>query len=187
MKRTSIFSVFSILLLLTLNISLDAQGIYFHDQQPCGVSADIPEGSQDLPEGYVPICTDPTRIRYIRVAVHFLLPGKIIKRELRDCDANSTTINYIGLGNFTESGDGFSNSGYNGYKRAEDIINQANAELDDNADQWRKANDSLVQNPPLNISYPPTPPEIKVRYLLTGMCLTMTILNMYSLLVGIGL
>ncbi len=64
--------------------------------------------------------------------------------------------------------DGFTNSGYNGYRRAEDIISQANSELDDNADQWRKANDPFVQNPPLNITYPATPPEVKIRYLLTG-------------------
>src|SRR5690606_15774059 len=92
----------------------------------------------------------------------------IIKLDVADCDANGTIIKYIGLGNFTESGDGFTNSGYNGYRRAEDIINQANAELDDNEHQWRKANDPLVQNPPLNITYPANPPAVKVRYLLTG-------------------
>ncbi len=100
--------------------------------------------------------------------MHFLLPGNIITFNVNDCDANGTIINYIGLGNFTETSDGFSNSGYNGYRRAEDIISQANTELDNNYDQWRKASDPNVQNPPLNITYPILPPEVKVRYLLTG-------------------
>ena len=146
-----------------------AQGIYLHIEEPCGVSSDLGSESEDLPEGYLPICTDPNQIKYIRVAMHFLLPGKIVQMDVLDCDAAQTTFKYIGLGNFTESGDGFTNSGYNGYRRAEDIINQANAELDDNADQWRKANDPNVQNPPAtNVTYPSTPPEVKVRYLLTG-------------------
>jgi hypothetical protein len=96
------------------------------------------------------------------------LPGKIIKVDLKDCDAGQTPFKYIGEGNFTENGDGFSNSGYNGYKRAEDIIGTANAELQNNADQWRKANDINVQNPIANVTYPSTPPQVKVRYLLTG-------------------
>lgn len=168
MARTFIFTLLFMSTLIFPSNFLKSQGIYLHDLDICGVSNEVQEGPQELPEGYVPICTDSNKIKYIRVAIHFLLPGNIIQRELRDCDASGTTINYIGLGNFTESGDGFSNSGYNGYQRAEDIINQANAELDDNQDQWRKANDPLVQNPPLNITYPSTPPEVKVRYLLTG-------------------
>lgn len=168
MKRTVNFTA-PLLLSLAISANLaNAQGIYLHDQEPCGVSADAERVSQDLPEGYLPICTDPNQIKYVRVAVHFLLPGKIIKLNVPDCDANGTIIKYIGLGNFTETGDGFTNSGYNGYQRAEDIISQANAELDDNADQWRKANDPNVQNPPANVTYPSTPPEVKVRYLLTG-------------------
>lgn len=122
-----------------------------HDQEPCGVTAEAERVSQDLPEGYLPICTDPNQIKDVRVAVHFLLPGKIIKLDVPDCDANGTIIKYIGLGNFTETGDGFTNSGYNGYQRAEDIISQANAELDDNTDQWRKADDPNVQDPPANV------------------------------------
>jgi hypothetical protein len=125
-----------------------------------------------LPENYQPICSDPNQIKYIRVAIHFLLPGKMIRIDnLTDCDAAQTPFNYVGDGNFTEIGDGIFGGGgssYNGYMRAEDIIKQANSELDKNADQWRKANNPNVQNPPANVSYPATPPQIKVRYLLTG-------------------
>jgi hypothetical protein len=148
----------------------NGQEIYLHDLKPCGILTDTAQAAaQSFPESYLPIYTDPNQVKYIRVAIHFLLPGGIVVIDnLKDCNAAQTTFKYIGLGNFTESGDGYTNSGYNGYLRAEDIINQANAELDDNADQWRKANDPLVQNPPLSITYPSTPPEVKVRYLLTG-------------------
>lgn len=169
MKSKLHFTVFIITLGLAISANLvNAQGIYLHDQEPCGVSPELGRESGELPEGYLPICTDPNQIKYVRIAVHFLLPGKIIKLDIPDCDTNGTIISYIGLGNFTETGDGFTNSGYNGYQRAEDIINQANAELEDNEHQWRKANDPNVQNPPLNITYPANPPEVKVRYLLTG-------------------
>lgn len=167
MKRTVKFSMFIFGLALFANLA-SAQEIYWQDEKPCATIADTERVSQDLPEGYLTICTDPNQIKYIRVAIHFLLPGKIVKMDVKDCDGPQTVFKYIGLGNFTETGDGFTNSGYNGYRRAEDIINQANAELDDNADQWRKATDPLVQNPPLNITYPTTPPEVKVRYLLMG-------------------
>lgn len=167
MKITVNFTTLLLGLAISANLA-NAQGIYLHDQEPCGVSEEAERGAQDLPEGYLPICTDPNQIKYVRVAAHFLLPGKIIKLDVSDCDANGTIIKYIGLGNFTETGDGFTNSGYNGYRRAEDIVNQANTELEDNEHQWRKANDPNVQNPPLNITYPTNPPEVKVRYLLTG-------------------
>lgn len=168
MKRTVKFLTALFGLAMLSNFA-SAQEIYLHDEKPCGATSTLEEREpQSLPEGYLPICTDPNQIKYIRVAVHFLLPGNIIKMDVPDCDANATIIKYIGLGNFTETGDGFTNSGYNGYMRAEDIINQANMELDSNSNQWRKANDPNVQNPPLNITYPATPSEIKVRYLLTG-------------------
>lgn len=155
--------------LIIFNYSSNAQGIILHEEKACGTTSDMEKKEPiSLPEGYTSICTDPNQIKYIRVAMHFLLPGKIVRLSVPDCDANGTIFNYIGLGNFTETGDGFTNSGYNGYKRAEDLINQANTELDDNSDQGRKANDPNVQNPPLNITYPSTPPEVKVRYLLTG-------------------
>lgn len=135
---------------------------------PCGVDAGLAEGINSLPESYLPICTDSAVIKYVRVAVHFFLPGKLVVKDLTDCNGAQTPIHYVGAGNFTEHGDGFNNNTYNGYQRAEDIIAQANSELDQNHQQWRKANDPNVQNPPANVTYPEFPPEVKVRYVLTG-------------------
>lgn len=135
--------------------------------KPCGSPDSPPPAMTQSTSNFLPICSDPQQIKYIRIAIHYLLPkGKIIRKSLTDCDGS--TYEYVGAGNFTEYSDGFSTSGYNGYQRAEDMINQANMELDNNAHQWRKANDPAVQNPPLNITYPSTPPEVKVRYLLAG-------------------
>lgn len=135
----------------------------------CAVSESTPAGDTSArPENLVPICTDLSQIKYLRVAIHFLLPGGFVDRTINDCDQGATPFYYTGYGNFTENGDGFTNGGYNGYQRAEDIINVANQMLDNNSIQWRKANDPLVQNPPLNITYPSTPPTVPMRYLLTG-------------------
>jgi hypothetical protein len=63
MNRTVGFT--SLLLLVGLAIAANlanAQGIFLHDQEHCGVSADLEKGLQSLPEGYLPICTDPNQI-----------------------------------------------------------------------------------------------------------------------------
>ncbi len=107
----------------------------------CGTAS--PEGNEppdSLPENFQPICTDTSLVKYIRVNFHIVL---------RD----------DGTGNFTETTDPFGDPSYNGYQRAEDIINKANEELANNAGMWRKAP---------GVFYPVNPPENKVRYLLTG-------------------
>ncbi|GAB4497381.1 MAG: hypothetical protein OHK0019_30890 [Saprospiraceae bacterium] len=75
------------------------------------------------------------------------------------CIPPYSKFDYIGAGNFTEYGDGFQNPDYNGFLRANDIINKANEELANNNDQWRK-------DP--NSSYPPDAPANVIRYLLVG-------------------
>jgi hypothetical protein len=126
------------------------------------------QGGGQLPENYQPICTDPNQIKYIKVAYHFFRSEKlIIKNHQDECNSITPPFIYGGYGNFTALGDGFTGN-YNGYKRAEDLINQANWEFENNFTHWRKANDPNVQNPPLNVTYPATPPQIPVRLLLAG-------------------
>lgn len=142
---------------------------------PC-LSNSLTEGLNLLDENYVAICTDPNVTKYIKVNIHFMSPG-LVEKEVLDCDG-SVTQSYHGWGNFTPYSNGYLYAGtdpvspvdyyYDGYRRAEDIINKCNSFLLDNRDQWRKANDSLVQNPPLNILYPTTPPEIHIQYILSG-------------------
>lgn len=70
-----------------------------------------------------------------------------------------TGFNYIGAGNFTEYGDGFHDKTYNGFLRANDIINKANEELANNNTQWRKDPNSY---------YPPDTPANVISYVLVG-------------------
>src|SRR5690606_34383072 len=64
MKRTVNFTVLFLGLAISANLA-NAQGVYLHDQEPCGVSAEAERGSLELPEGYLPICTDPNQIKYV--------------------------------------------------------------------------------------------------------------------------
>ncbi len=82
------------------------------------------------------ICTDTSLIKYIRINYHFMLRTD-------------------GTGNFTEYTD---NDGafYNGYKRAEDVINKANEELASNNKMWRPSGNNLPKK------------LINIRYLLKG-------------------
>jgi len=57
---------------------------------------------------------------------------------------------------------------YNGFQRAEDLIDKANEILANNQDHWRKANDVNVQDPPLPVTYPTTPPSVNIRFILSG-------------------
>ena len=66
------------------------------------------------PENPCPYDEGP--ILYVRVNMHYLLSS-------------------WGAGNFTEHGDGAGGS-YNGYQRAEDIINSANQQMEENTRQW---------------------------------------------------
>ncbi len=121
----------------------------------CGVD-EIEINNNPLPSSYLPICPNPDLIRYVRVNMHFLLPEQVIQIPINNC---GNPINVLSLGNFTEKSDGIGNTDRNGYTRAENIIKRANQELDENDDQWRK-------NP--NETYPASPPEVKVRFLLNG-------------------
>jgi hypothetical protein len=108
-----------------------------------------------------PICTDPTLTKYVRVAVHFILADQVtIQRTIGDsCGSVPIQVNYFGPGNFTETNDGHGNNSYNGYKFAEEVISNANNELQNNPEQWRK---TTGQN------YPTPPPTVPVRWLLNG-------------------
>lgn len=107
-----------------------------------------------------PVCSDPDAIRYLRVAVHFLLRTETLVETITDqCSSPANVFTYIGPGNFTETNDGTGNSGYNGFQHAEAVIGRANQMLANNQDHWRKA-------PGQN--YPTTPPDIRIQYLLVG-------------------
>ena len=149
--------LFAQLSVLAIQPQVLAQPVNFSLILGCAEPTNLND-TTELPENFVPICSDIDQVKYLRVAIHFLLPDGFIEKTIADCDGNpGTPFYYTGYGNFTENGDGFTSSGYNGYKRAEDIIGIANQMLDNNSTQWRKANDPLVQNPPLNITYPATP------------------------------
>jgi len=115
-------------------------------------------GGNDGPENT--ICTDPSAIRYVRIAVHFLLRGENISETITDnCSTPTYTLPYVGPGNFTETHDGIGNPNYNGFQHAENVINLANQMLADNQDHWRKDPGSF---------YPTPPPAINIQYLLEG-------------------
>jgi hypothetical protein len=129
-------------------------------QFSCGATS--PGVQSNTPSNFIAICPDPNAIKYLRVAIHFLLPSNIVFKNsdnFKNCLAPYNAIRYIGAGNFTEFGDGFQNPDYNGFLRANDIVDKANEELSNNSDQWRKS---------IGISYPNTPPKTTIRYLLVG-------------------
>lgn len=80
----------------------------------CGSGGSISGPFGGGPEN--PICTDPNAVRYIRVAIHFLLREDTWVETITD-NCNSTippySFNYVGPGNFTETNDGVGNSAYN--------------------------------------------------------------------------
>jgi hypothetical protein len=161
----TLFAIFAISLFSAMK--LPAQS-YLPEPLPCGTDESFDHSEAKLPEDYLPICMSLSQVKYLRVAIHFITPGTLVQRAINDCDPAATPIDYVGMGNFTKHGDGFSNSGYNGFQRAEDVIHEANWQLESNAHQWRKANDPAVQDPPLNITYPADPPVVPMRYLLAG-------------------
>lgn len=125
----------------------------------CGAAFAPAEPPSNPPENFTPICPDPEDIKYLRVAVHFLLPGSIVfNNSLQSCAPPYSGIYYVGAGNFTENGDG-KDPDYNGFLRAEEIVNRANEELELNSVQWRKDPNSY---------YPPDAPANVIRYLLAG-------------------
>ncbi len=103
-------------------------------------------------------------IKYVKVAVHFLLPSSgTVTQTLTYPDpitGATVTFNYQGAGNFTETSDGNGGS-YTGYQFAEDLINNANAELSNNSVAY-------VKNPAYPSSYYNPPPSIPYRYLLVA-------------------
>jgi hypothetical protein len=124
----------------------------------CGTSSAVTGPGGGGPEN--PICTDPNTVRYIRVAVHFLLREQIlIETYMDNCVQPNMNRTYIGPGNFTETSDGFGNFNYNGFQHAENFISLANQSLANNQDHWRKTPGE---------NYPTPPPAINIQYLLTG-------------------
>lgn len=140
------------------------------------LSESLAPGDTIMPVGYQYICTDPNLVKYLKVNIHFLSPG-LVEKAMKDCVGN-TEFKYLGLGNFTPYSNGFNTASldpvgildyyYNGFQRAEDIINKCNDILADNHNQWRRANDINVQNPPADVTYPETPPSTNVRFILSG-------------------
>ncbi len=126
----------------------------------CGTSGSS-SSSSGGPEN--PICTDPGSVRYVRVAVHFLLREDTWVETITDnCGGSSVppySFTYVGPGNFTETNDGVGNPAYNGFHHAENVIGLANGMLASNEDHWRKAS---------GINYPTPPPAINIQYLLVG-------------------
>jgi hypothetical protein len=106
--------------------------------------------------------TDPHAVRFLRVAVHFLLREETYTETLSDnCNAaiKPYDVQYSGPGNFTETDDGVGNADYNGFMHAENVIWLANKMLANNQQQWRKTP---------GITYPDTPPQLYLQYLLVG-------------------
>ncbi|MBN8680856.1 MAG: zinc-dependent metalloprotease [Chitinophagales bacterium] len=125
----------------------------------CGTDGS-PSGPGGGPEN--PICTDPASVRYVRIAVHYLLREDTYVETITD-NCNSAippySFTYVGPGNFTETNDGVGNPGYNGFQHAENFVGIANEMLADNQDHWRKTP---------GVNYPATPPDINIQYLLVG-------------------
>ncbi|HAD11096.1 MAG TPA: hypothetical protein DCF33_01530 [Saprospirales bacterium] len=108
------------------------------------------------------IGTTPNEVRYLRVAIHFLLREERYTETIKD-DCNAAIppydVHYSGPGNFTETDDGIGHSDYNGFMHAENVIWLANKMLANNQQQWRKTP---------GITYPETPPPLNLQYLLVG-------------------
>ncbi len=120
-----------------------------------GVSGPIGGGPEN------PICSDPSAVRYIRVAVHFLLREDTWAETITDNCSSAIppySLPYVGPGNFTETNDGVGNPAYTGFQHAENFIGLANEMLATNETQWRKAS---------GIAYPENP-AINIQYLLVG-------------------
>jgi len=100
------------------------------------------------------ICDDPSDVRYIRMALHYLLRESNWVETITDNCSGSTppySFTYVGPGNFTETNDGVGNPNYNGFQHAENMINLANQMLANNEDHWRKES---------GVYYPPQSPDI---------------------------
>lgn len=124
----------------------------------CGSGPNSAATVVEAPEN--PVCSDPDAIRYLRVAVHFLLRTETLVETITDhCSSPVNVFTYVGPGNFTETNDGIADSGYNGFQHAEQVIGRANQMLANNQDHWRKASGQ---------NYPTTPPDIRIQYLLVG-------------------
>jgi len=125
----------------------------------CGSSDSSASQSGGGPES--PICTDPDNVRYIRVAIHFLLREDTWVETITDnCNAGIPpySFTYVGPGNFTETNDGVGNPSYNGFQHAENVIGLANEMMATNETHWRKT-------PGINY---PDHPDINIQYLLVG-------------------
>lgn len=88
----------------------------------CGSEGDTVIYTQ-TPESFVPICDDPEEIRYLPIALHFILLESPIIDTIQDCISEGAPDQYIiTYGNFTATSDGLGNTNYNGFQRAEDIV-----------------------------------------------------------------
>ncbi len=140
-------------MLLLLFQSVQAQTVP-DDPSTCGVINNNSTTS-DLPFQVNSYCNDPTLVKYIPLAFHFVLtddPTASLPNE--DCGVNWSN-NYPG--NFTERSDGNGDWSYTGYDWAKDIIDRLNFFMSNNNDIWRKA---------AGISYPSTPPDINIQFML---------------------
>ena len=121
------------LFLLFLFGQMKAQKIPYYETKcnSVGVSKETAASKTEAPLGV-------SKTVYIKVAVHFLLPTHNINYNINTTDAQgkSIVINYSGAGNFTETSDGNQGS-YTGFQYAEDLINNANALLDNNVKPYR--------------------------------------------------
>jgi hypothetical protein len=83
------------------------------------------------------ICTDPTLVKYVNVNIHFIQDDK-------------------GRNNFTAESDGQGNYNYTGYDRANDLINNMNAQFTTNAQMNLPCNNTTAVLP------------IRIQYVLKG-------------------
>lgn len=102
-------------------------------------------------------CDDTTKVRYIPIAIHFILPES--KLDLQYEIGGIQYTSYDNEGNFTESQDGTGNYSYNGFQRAEDIVNDMNLDFEEAQEIWRKV---------AGFSYDPNGEDPNIRFLLSG-------------------
>lgn len=111
MKRAMNFlsyqQTFTIILTFVLSFSF-GQTPDSIPENMCGFEPSVPYSDPyaHSPSGQE-ICTDPSAVKYVRLAFHFLLPGgSLLFSFENDCADPDITVNYYGAGNFTEYGDG---------------------------------------------------------------------------------
>lgn len=126
----------------------------------CGIDTSLQAAEMiNVPE--LSYCDDPTKIKYIPVAIHFVLPeNKVTLNVDVLVEEKDTVWTFEDVeGNFTELQDGIGNFNYNGFQRAEDIVNEMNVEFEESSDHWRTVP---------GFTYDPEGEEPYIRFLLKG-------------------